>query len=63
LDLKIIPTYLLEDYRSQIEFDISAKPSVSALFSSKIEGEDIELDSYEKHKRFDISFIPDYTKK
>ena len=26
--------------------------SVSAVFSSKIEGEQIELDSYGKHKRF-----------
>ena len=37
--------------------------SVSAVFSSKIEGEDIEVDSYIKHKRFGISFLPDYTQK
>lgn len=37
--------------------------SVSAVFSSKIEGEEIELDSYIKHKRFGIKFLPDYTKK
>lgn len=37
--------------------------SVSSVFSSKIEGEDIELDSYLKHKRFGIEFQPDYTKK
>lgn len=37
--------------------------SVSSVFSSKIEGEDIDLDSYIKHKRFGISFSPDYTKK
>ncbi len=37
--------------------------SVSSVFSSKIEGENIELDSYVKHKRFDIAFLPDYTKK
>jgi Fic family protein len=36
---------------------------VSSVFSSKIEGEDIELDSYTKHKRFGIQFAPDYTKK
>ena len=35
--------------------------SVSAVFSSKIEGENIELDSYVKHKRFGIEFKPDYT--
>ena len=37
--------------------------SVSSVFSSKIEGEDIELDSYIKHKRFGIEFLPDYTRK
>ncbi len=37
--------------------------SVSAVYSSKIEGEDIELDSYVKHKRFGISFLPDHTQK
>jgi Fic family protein len=37
--------------------------SVSAVFSSKMEGEPIELDSYVKHKRFGISFLPDYTRK
>ncbi len=37
--------------------------SVSSVYSSKIEGEDIELDSYIKHKRFGIAFLPDYTKK
>lgn len=37
--------------------------SVSAVFSSKIEGENIELDSYIKHKRFGAHYQPDYTKK
>ena len=37
--------------------------SVSAVFSSKIEGEDMELDSYIKHKKFGVKFLPDYTKK
>jgi len=37
--------------------------SVSSVFSSKIEGENIDLDSYVKHKRFGIAFLPDYTKK
>jgi len=37
--------------------------SVASVFSSKIEGESIELDSYIKHKRFGIKFLPDYTKK
>jgi len=37
--------------------------SVSSVFSSKIEGEDIELDSYVRYKKFGIEFLPDYTKK
>jgi len=37
--------------------------SVASVFSSKIEGESIELDSYIKHKRDGIPFQPDYTKK
>jgi len=37
--------------------------AVAAVFSSKIEGEDIELDSYIKHKKFGIEFLPDYTRK
>lgn len=37
--------------------------SVASVFSSKIEGEEIELDSYIKHKKFGIQFLPDYTKK
>ena len=37
--------------------------SASSVFSNKIEGEEIELDSYIKHKKFGIEFLPDYTKK
>ena len=37
--------------------------SVSAVFSSKIEGEDIELDSFIKHKKLGVKFLPDYTQK
>lgn len=37
--------------------------SVSAVFSSKIEGEDIELDSFIKHKLMGVKFEPDHTRK
>jgi Fic family protein len=37
--------------------------SVASVYSSKIEGEDIELDSYIKHKAMGMAFEPDYTKK
>ncbi len=37
--------------------------SVSSVYSSKIEGEEIDFDSYFKHKFLNISYQPDYTKK
>ncbi len=43
--------------------DFSFYTSVASVYSSKIEGETIELDSYIKHKRFGIEFLPDYTRK
>ncbi len=52
----------LEDSGLSID-TFSFYTSVSAVFSSKIEGENIELDSYVKHKRFGIEFLPDYTRK
>ncbi len=54
--------YALKD--AEISNDtFSFYTSVASVFSSKIEGEQIELDSYVKHKRFGIEFLPDYTKK
>jgi Fic family protein len=58
----------LNRYRELEDSGLSAEAfsfytSVSAVFSSKIEGEDIELDSYVKHKRFGVEFRPDYTRK
>jgi len=43
--------------------EFSFYTSVASVYSSKIEGEQIELDSYVKHKRFHIEFQPDYTRK
>lgn len=37
--------------------------SVASVFSSKIEGETIEIDSYIKHKGMGMEFQPDYTQK
>lgn len=45
------------------KLNFSFYTSVASVFSSKIEGEDIELDSYIKHKRDGLEFKPDYTKK
>lgn len=65
---KLIDTELLYKYQLLEDSELSINTysfytSVSAVFSSKIEGENIELDSYVKHKRFGITFSPDYTKK
>lgn len=52
----------LHDSDLSIE-NFSFYTSVSAVFSSKIEGEAIELDSFIKHKRFGVNYRPDYTQK
>lgn len=53
--------YDLKDAEISTE-NFSFYTSVSSVFSSKIEGESIELDSFIKHKHFG-GFQPDYTKK
>lgn len=37
--------------------------SISTVYSSKIEGENIDYDSYFKHRFLNIEYQPDYTKK
>jgi Fic family protein len=37
--------------------------SVSSVYSSKIEGEEIDFDSYFKHRFLNVKFKPDYTQK
>ena len=37
--------------------------SISSVYSSKIEGEEIDFDSFYKHKFLKVPFQPDYTKK
>ena len=79
MKLQIIKTDLLTVYLEKVgnlstdfnalkDADISTEnfsfyTSVASVFSSKIEGEEIELDSYIKHKGMGIAFQPDYTKK
>lgn len=78
-NLQLINTDLLAAYLEQISglqshFDalkdaeistdsFSFYTSVASVFSSKIEGETIELDSYIKHKAMGMEFQPDYMKK
>ncbi|WP_298148565.1 Fic family protein [Flavobacterium sp.] len=66
--LKAIPKDLQQKFDNLKDAEISTNTfsfytSVASVFSSKIEGENIELDSYIKHKKFGIEFLPDYTKK
>jgi Fic family protein len=66
--LKQVPDSLKLNFEALEDAEISTESfnfyvSVSSVFSSKIEGEKIELDSYIKHKKFGIEFLPDYTKK
>lgn len=63
----VVPS-VLERYAKLEESELTVDPfsfytSVAAVYSSKIEGEEIELDSYVKHKRFGIPFRPDHTQK
>ena len=37
--------------------------SISSVYSSKIEGEEIDFDSYFKHKFLNVNYQPDYTSK
>lgn len=63
ISAKYLMSYaLLEEGELSID-TFSFYTSVSAVFSSKIEGENIDLDSYVKHKRFGIEYLPNYTKK
>lgn len=66
--LKEFPKTLQANFNALKDAEISTDSfsfytSVSSVFSSKIEGEDVDLDSYIKHKKFGIEFLPDYTKK
>jgi len=63
-----VPKDLQANFDALHEAEISTSTfsfstSVASVFSSKIEGEDIELDSYIKHKAMGMEFKPDYTKK
>ncbi len=66
--LKHLPVGLQDTFNALHDAEISTDDfsfytSVASVFSSKIEGEEIDLDSYIKHKKFGIEFLPDHTKK
>ncbi len=64
-ELSVSPATLLKNIKKQkVLLDyFQFYNSVSAVYSSKIEGEDIDFDSFYKHKFMNIRFKPDYTKK
>ena len=66
--VKEIPNGLKKAFDKLHDAEISTEnfsfyTSVASVYSSKIEGEEIEIDSYIKYKRDGISFQPEYTKK
>lgn len=66
--LSQIPQPILQSFEQLKDSELSTDTfsfytSVSAVFSSKIEGENIELDSFMKHKMLGVHFLPDYTQK
>ena len=52
----------MEKKKNQVDY-FQFYNSVSSVYSSKIEGEDIDFDSFFKHKFMNIKFKLDYTKK
>ena len=66
--LKQVPEQLHEKFDALKDAEISTDTfsfytSVSAMASSKIEGEQMEIDSYVKHKMLNIEYQPDLVKK
>jgi len=52
----------MEEKKIQVDY-FQFYNSVSSVYSSKIEGEEIDFDSFFKHKFMNIKFKPDYTPK
>ncbi|MEO8769150.1 MAG: Fic family protein [Ferruginibacter sp.] len=52
----------LEQVETPVEY-FQFYNSVSSVYSSKIEGENIDFDSFFKHKFMNVQYQPDYTKK
>ncbi len=64
-NLKVSPYTLLQRLKSEnlpVDY-FNFYNSVSTVYSSKIEGENIDYDSYFKYKFLNIKYKPDYTKK
>ncbi len=59
-----LPLEKLKEKRTDVPVDyFQFYKSVSSVYSSKIEGENIDFDSFFKHKFLNVKFRPDYTQK
>jgi len=66
--LRQVPQTLLQSFEQFADSELSKGSfsfytALSAVFSSKIEGVDIELDSFTKHKMLGVQFLSDYSQK
>jgi len=66
--LKHVPKELEACFNALKDAEISTNnfsfyTSISAITSSRIEGEQMEIDSYIKHKMLDIEYVPDLVQK
>jgi Fic family protein len=63
LDMDIDSRFLAFEARELEPHSFTFYTSVSVMSSSKIEGEQLELDSYVKHKLLHIEYLPELTEK
>ena len=63
LDVDIRAAFLEIQHRNLEPNSFTFYTSVSVMSSSKIEGEELELDSYVKHKVLNIEYLPELTEK
>jgi len=66
--LRQVPQTLLQSFEQLEDSELSTNifsfyTALSAVYSSKIEGVDIELDSFMKQKMLAVHFLPDYIQK
>lgn len=63
LDIDIQQEFLAIEQTELEPHSFTFYTSVSVMSSSKIEGEEMEVDSYVKHKLFDTEYLPELTEK
>lgn len=63
LDSNIASDFLAIQQKELESYSFTFYTSVSVMSSSKIEGEQMEVDSYVKHKMLNIDYLPELTEK